>query len=127
MYWISTVTPVMGTGFMEAGVEIMYASQNQHGKNASSKTATFESLEARQLLSGHHHHQAGALKPVVIPPPVVYAPLSVTPSGSTLLITGSTGSDAITLSQSGTTFTLSNGTWKTTVTGAFSKIVIKGN
>jgi hypothetical protein len=44
-----------------------------------------------------------------------------------LQITGSTGNDLISLSQSAQTYTLRNGDWSATVTGAYTGLMINGN
>ena len=54
-------------------------------------------------------------------------PLGVSQSATQLIITGTADNDTITVAQSGNTYTIKNGTWSTTVTGAFQQIVVNGN
>jgi hypothetical protein len=107
----------------------MYASQNKLGNSAlASEAVLFETLEVRQLLSGHHHHHARKAPAPAAPAVVTYAPLTVLSTGNTLTLAGSTGSDVISLSETTPgVFTFANGTWSSSITGSYNKIVIKGN
>ena len=110
----------------------MNTNQNYFGKN-NSQAVVFESLEGRELMSAAHHHAGrrhqAPVKPVipVAPAPVISMPLSISQSGGTLEIDGSAGSDQINITQSGSVFNITNGTWKTSTAGTFTKLVVKGN
>ena len=92
---------------------------------------SFETLEGRELMSATHHHHASRVAPTtvkltpVLPAPII-VPLSINQNAGVLQINGTTGSDNITVSQSGNVFTIKNGLWSTTVTGTFTKLVVKG-
>ena len=112
----------------------MYASKNQVTNEVTSQGVVFEALEGRQMMSVSHHHAKAAPKPVAprpvpAPAPIVInnSALTITQNAGVLQVIGTTGNDQITISQSGNVFTINNGSWKTTVTGTFSKVVVKGN
>ena len=115
----------------------MSAKTNQVTNQVGSQAVVFEALEGRQMMSATHHHHHHASKPVVplttapkvvvSVSPVINAPVTIAQTNGVLQITGTTGNDQILISQSGTTFTIKNGTWSKTVTGTFTKIVVKGN
>jgi hypothetical protein len=114
----------------------MNASKNQVTKEVASNAVVFEGLEGRQMMSvtSHHHRAAKVAPKPVTPPPVIPAPivinnsaLTITQTGGILQVIGTTGNDQITISQLGNVFTIKNGSWKTTVTGTFSQVIVKGN
>ena len=108
-----------------------------------------ESLEGRLLMSAAHlahkeharharHDDAAQTVQKVVAPAPTPAPapaanqalgISQVPfdGGVELLISGTSGNDQITVAQNGTTFTIKNGTWSTTVTGTFKELSIFGN
>jgi hypothetical protein len=57
----------------------------------------------------------------------VVVPLSISPDGATLRISGTTANDQIVISQVGQNFTIANGSWQTSVSGNFTKLVVRGN
>ena len=98
--------------------------------------AAFEGLETRTMMSatvhGHKSHKPApvtpaAVTPVAPAPATINMPLTINQSGNVLNVTGTTGNDLIDIAQSGNTFTIKNGSWSTTVTGNFTKLVVKGN
>jgi hypothetical protein len=112
-------------------------------RNTESSFAV-ENLEARQLLSAAHHthhasvhhtvapvrtHRYHYVAPAVAPvaPAVVIPsnPLNVTTSGTVLNVAGTTANEQIVVKQSGSTFTIANGAWNTTVTGSFTQVIVK--
>jgi hypothetical protein len=102
-----------------------------------------------QARHGHHHQLAVGKRPAPAPSPspspsptptptptpsptpvfpvTSGQPLSIAQVGSVLQITGNTGSDTIAVSQSGQTYTISNGTWTTEISGDFMGLVVNGN
>jgi hypothetical protein len=110
--------------------------QNQVSNQVASQAVVFEALEGRQMMSVSHHHHPIA-KPVapVTPAPKIVVPVApaataavtIAQSNGVLQVTGTTGNDQILISQSGTTFTITNGSWSTKVTGTFTKVVVRGN
>jgi hypothetical protein len=125
----------------------MNARTNKNIKSVTNNGFTgLEALEGRQMMSAshahapakviHHHHAASTVKAVVVAPtpaptPVVSTALGVNQiaynGGIELQIQGTTGNDQITVSQTGNTFTIKNGTWSDTVTGNFKELSIYGN
>jgi hypothetical protein len=130
----------------ETGVKIMNVSRKQISREVSNNQVTFEALESREMMSvSHHRHHAPAgrkvVPPVIVPvapaptptptpapTPVQFVsdPLTIDSSTTVLQITGTAGNDQIAVSQSGNVFTITNGSWSTTVTGTFTKLVVKG-
>lgn len=104
---------------------------NKNKNEVTNNVVSFETLEGRELMSATHHHHAihAAVTPVklnpVLPAPII-VPLAINQNAGILQINGTTGSDNITVSQSGNVFTIKNGLWSTTVTGTFTKLVVKG-
>ena len=129
-YWISLMSAVMGTALRrETGVKIMNTNQNQSNR-VTNNAVIFESLEGRELMSASHHHVKAAPVPVksnpVLPAPMI-VPLTINQDAGILQINGTPGSDKITVKQSGNVYTIQNGLWSTTITGTFTKLVVKGN
>ena len=96
--------------------------------------AAFETLEVRQMMSAtvHGHKTRKPAPKLPAPaatpaPAAINMPLTINQSGNVLNVTGTTGNDLINISQSGNTFTIKNGSWSSTVTGNFTKLVVKGN
>src|SRR5579871_6405532 len=108
----------------------MNASKNTFSGNVSNSGFVFEALESRELMSVASHIKKPkpapkpktAPKPAPAPAPVVvtYNALTITTTGGILTVIGSTGNDNILIKQAGNVFTISNGTWQTTVSGTFS-------
>ena len=115
----------------------MNASQNKIANEVANNGFVFEALESREMMSVSHHHHAkpkAAPKvptpvPTPVPAPIVInnAALTITQTGGVLQVIGTTGNDQIKISQLGSVFTITNGSWKTTVTGTFTQVVVKGN
>ena len=129
-YWISLMSAVMGTALRrKTGVKIMNTNQNQSNR-VTNNAVIFESLEGRELMSASHHHVKAAPVPVksnpVLPAPMI-VPLTINQDAGILQINGTPGSDKITVKQSGNVYTIQNGLWSTTITGTFTKLVVKGN
>ena len=97
------------------------------------KSVEVENLESRVMLSGTHHvgHHyvppAAPKAPAIVQPKVTSTALSISQNATQLTVNGTTGDDQITVTQTGYVYTIKNGTWGTTATGAFKKIVINGN
>ena len=129
MYWISFLSAVMGTAIKETGVKTMNTSKN-HTNEFTNNTVAFETLEGREMMSASHHHHVSKVVPIpVIVAPVapIVVPLAISQNAGILQINGSTGNDSITVSQSGNVFTIKNGSWSTSVTGTFTKLIVRGN
>ena len=106
---------------------------NNQVSNIAGQSIAFEGLEGRQMFSVVSHHVAKpkaikVVKPVaVVPVPAITMPLSINQTAGVLTVLGTTGNDQISISQSGKVFTIHNGSWSTTVTGTFTKLIVKGN